>query len=148
MKHLLLPLLLCACALPAERDGVIIVRNDPGGDMATRERHVAHLLAAGTPMRVDGTCFSACTLYLKLERVCSTPDAKWTFHAPNYYGLPAPASVRLPAIRKIARYYPKPLGDWYVREFSDPGLGTTTGLRTISFSGAEMIERGYVEECL
>src|SRR3954452_14673436 len=41
----------------------------------------ADLAKTGQPFRIEGSCQSACTLFLKLRNVCIDPNAQLYFHA-------------------------------------------------------------------
>jgi hypothetical protein len=65
------------------------IRQNPGGQIVVFALHIAHLRAAEEPVHFDGTCDSACTLFLSLpaEQLCVTPRASFGFHLP--YGVGA-----------------------------------------------------------
>lgn len=65
----------CAAAEP------YVIRNDLGGPMARYFALAEQLRAEGRPVRVDGTCASACTLLIELvPDVCITRRARLGFH--------------------------------------------------------------------
>lgn len=61
------------------------VGNDMGGNIMEYHRAVKRIEASGEPVRIDGLCASACTLYLRLpsKQLCITPRARFGFHASN-----------------------------------------------------------------
>jgi hypothetical protein len=61
---------------------VLTLRADGGGYLEDYETWVAKLAAAGSRIRIDGVCASACTMLLRLprERLCVTPRASLWFH--------------------------------------------------------------------
>jgi hypothetical protein len=67
--------------LPDPAPTVTIVE-DGGGLIDQYEAKAAELYFAGSRVRIDGLCASACTFVLKLprDRVCVTPRAKLWFH--------------------------------------------------------------------
>ena len=113
------------------------ILNDPGGEIAVRVRHVAHLAQRGVPVRIEGACHSACTLYLALETVCVTPGARLGFHGPRAVpsrmraaqaaarpdtratslGLPAAQAARWTAV--MAAHYPEPLRAWFLARMAE-----------------------------
>ena len=126
-----------ALAGPAsEASAPLRILNDPGGEIGVRIRQVAHLRAQGRVVRIEGTCHSACTLYLGLEGACVTPGARLGFHGPRA----APRAVRAQATRGgsgaalglsraeadywtgvMAAHYPEPLRSWFlIRMAEDP----------------------------
>ena len=124
-----------AAAVAAD-PGPLRILNDPGGEIGVRLRQVAHLRAQGRAVRIEGTCHSACTLYLGLEGACVTPAARLGFHGPRA----APRAVRAQATRGgqagalglsraeadywtgvMAAHYPEPLRSWFlIRMAEDP----------------------------
>lgn len=70
---------------------IIVIANDPGGDLFAYVRSWEGIAAGGQRVEIDGFCVSACTLVLGLvprERVCVTPGAYFGFHSVsiNYRG--------------------------------------------------------------
>ncbi len=60
-------LLAVAVFAPVQRAEAMEVRKDMGGSVEERLAEIARLEQAGTPVRIVGTCVSACTLYLGLS---------------------------------------------------------------------------------
>ena len=93
-------ILLClALASPALADTAVI-RNDGGGNVSdyirTRER-----LAKLDSVRIEGKCYSACTIFTTLPNACVHPAAAIGFHG---------TSPRVPFIQRaldmrLGRYY-------------------------------------------
>lgn len=105
--------LLLAPPLAAE-----VIRHDMGGDLDRRVALVAQMRAAGTPVRIEGTCVSACTLYLGLPNACVAPEAELGFHGPrtNMPGIPLPHADFERQTRVMAAHYPGPIRDWFMAE--------------------------------
>ncbi len=114
------------------------IRNDLGGAVSQRIAKIEHLRAAGTRIRIVGTCISACTLYLGLPNTCVTPTAQLGFHGPStrLKGIPLPRQEFERISRQMASYYPSRIRGWFMSE---------ARMRTIgyySLSGAEAIAMG------
>jgi hypothetical protein len=142
--------LLAVAPASAATDAPVPLRiiQDPGGELGVRLRHVAHLRAQGTPVRIEGNSHSACTLYLALDRVCVTPQARLGFHGPRApagivrasstgrqaSGLSAAEATHWTTV--MAAHYPEPLRGWFLaRMAEDP-----TPLRVLP--GAQLIAAG------
>lgn len=74
-----------ASAPPASRAEVVI-RNDWGGGVRVYYQRVLELNQRGESVRIGGTCGSACTLYLAVQRYCVEADARLRFHAVHLKG--------------------------------------------------------------
>jgi len=83
------------------------VEDEPGGNLATHLQRAAYAEADGIPIRVTGTCKSACTTYLKSKTTCAGPDAEFWFHAPT----PDTQATRLALLSS----YPAHIRDWIKR---------------------------------
>lgn len=105
-------LLLClALASPALADTATI-RNDGGGNVSdyirTRDR-----LAKLDAVRIEGKCFSACTIFTTLPNACVHPKAQLGFHG---------TSPRVPILQKwldgrLGRYYRAEVKRLYMSEW-------------------------------
>lgn len=96
--------------------GVQVVQYDMGGDVDQRIREVARLRAQGTQVRIEGTCVSACTLYLGLPNSCVTATATLGFHGPRT-GIPGISLPREDFERissTMASYYPGQIRTWFM----------------------------------
>lgn len=118
----------------------IPIRNHRGGYLPRIVAEMERLNRAGIAARIDGEfCFSACTVFLALDRVCVAPWTQFGFHAPvdprTGQALRGAAFDR--ATLHVARYYRPPLADWWLRE----GRHVRRGL--VMRSGAELIAMGY-----
>ena len=60
------------------------MNDDNGGIVIDYAIRMLQLKKAGTPVRVSGSCMSACTLILALpaEQICVTEQASFGFHRP------------------------------------------------------------------
>lgn len=116
-----------------------IIRHDLGGDLAQRVTQVEELRRAGTPVRIEGVCVSACTLYLGLPNACVMPGAKLGFHGPRTRlpGIPLPHDDFEYQTRVMAGYYPGAIRDWFMTEAR---MLTTASYYAIS--GAQAISMG------
>ena len=118
--------------------GVQVVEYDMGGDVNQRIREVARLRAEGTEVRIEGTCVSACTLYLGLPNSCVMANATLGFHGPrtNIPGIPLPRADFERISSTMATYYPGQIRTW----FMSTGRMITESYYTIS--GAQAVAMG------
>ena len=98
--------------------GVQIIRYDMGGSVEQRIHEVEKLRANGTWVRIEGTCISACTLYLGLTNSCVAPTARLGFHGPRtqIVGIPMPRKDFDRESRRMATYYPSQIRRWFMSE--------------------------------
>lgn len=131
-------ILLCATTDLQARTKVQIIRADLGGDLAQRLVEVERLRALGTWVRIEGTCVSACTLYLGLPNTCVSHTARLGFHGPRTRipGLPLPQPIFDQLSRQMASYYPPKIRDWFMAKAR---LVTQS---TYQISGAEAVAMG------
>lgn len=71
-------LLLAFVAATAAAEPVVI-RDDTGGNIGRYIERRADL-ARGGPVRIEGACLSACTIFTTLANACVAPDARIGFH--------------------------------------------------------------------
>ncbi|MBS8228169.1 hypothetical protein [Vannielia litorea] len=120
MKALILAASLLAAPLYAggETTNPLIIKNDSGGFINQYARKIA---AHTGPVRIIGTCQSACTMWL--AKACVTPKARLMFHAPRHAlkGNRVRVQDHVAGVALIARHYPPRLERWYRREFIKPG---------------------------
>ncbi|MFD2175823.1 hypothetical protein [Rhodobacter lacus] len=117
----------------------IVVRGDLGGDVGARANKIRAMAAAGQSVAIQGTCYSACTMYLGLPGSCVNSKSRLGFHRPSYFGLSlSPAKFEFWS-QVIAAHYPPPLRRWYLRE----GRYSASLLMV---TGAQLIDLG-VPEC-
>lgn len=62
---------------------MVIIGNDPGGNIAAYAIYEQFLDRGGDSVRIVGSCDSSCTLFLALppERLCAAAQARFGFHA-------------------------------------------------------------------
>lgn len=96
--------------VPAEHAGVILLQNDPGGNVDDHVKWYARLARSRIPVRIAGECNSACTFVLKLppSQVCMTRGSTLGFHVASTDGKPDRKVTR----RIVHEIYPKPVRDW------------------------------------
>ncbi|TGQ29556.1 hypothetical protein [Mesorhizobium sp. M00.F.Ca.ET.220.01.1.1] len=99
------------------------VRENPGGQIVAFALHIAELRAAEEQVEFDGTCDSACTLYLSLPpgQLCITRRASFGFHLP--YGVGAEQNAA--AAQYLVSQYP----DWVRQWIGEHGGLTHTIMR-------------------
>jgi len=132
--------LLCALVGPAAASPhttapTKIVRVDMGGDVGRRGNAVAAMRQRGEWVRIEGTCISACTLYVALEGTCVAPNARLGFHAPGYYGRKATPERVAFWTKVVADHYPPLLRAWYLSHAS-------TSKAVVSLTAPELIALG------
>ena len=116
------------------------VRNHRGGYLPRVVAGVEAARRAGVEVRIDGGfCFSACTAWLALERVCVAPWTQFGFHAPSdpRSGRKLSGAAFENATTHVAGYYRPPLARWWMRE----GRHVSRGMALLS--GADLIAMGY-----
>lgn len=120
---------------------VYIVNNDRGGIIGTRAAEIRRLNSSGQRVEIRGqVCLSSCTMYLGAGDVCVSPDTRFGFHGPSYYGKPLEPRYFDYWSDVLADHYPAPLRKW----FMSTARYRQTGYYTIL--GAELIRLG-VEAC-
>ena len=144
LVRLLLALLLGGAMLvgpgAAQTGAVVHIRDHPGGFLPRIVAETEAIRRSGAEVRIDGGyCFSACTVFLSLERACVAPHTRFGFHAPAdpRTGAPLSGPAFEQATRHVARYYRPALAAWWLRE----GRHIRSGLAMRS--GAELIAMGY-----
>lgn len=127
--------------LASAQAGVHIVGNDRGGIVSNRAAEIRRLKSSGQRVEIRGQiCLSSCTMYLGAGDVCVSPDTRFGFHGPSYYGRPLAPQYFDYWSDVIAAHYPDPVRDW----FMSTGRYRQNGYYTIL--GAELIRLG-VEAC-
>jgi len=58
------------------------VGNDLGGIVYDYVMNSEGMKDTNEPVRFNGVCASACTLYIELPKTCVTPEAEFIFHKP------------------------------------------------------------------
>ncbi|GGE05295.1 hypothetical protein SAMN05421774_101868 [Gemmobacter megaterium] len=117
-------MLLSGCGTSITHQGNdMIVRSDMGGSLSEREVEIASLRYTGKKVVIDGTCASACTMYLGLENACLTPRAKLLFHGPrSASSTPYTDEIFDRMSAQIAKYYPTEIAGWFMNDarFANP----------------------------
>lgn len=129
---------LSATIATAQGPAVVVIRDDPGGELPARIIQLAELRVAGVKVELRGElCASACTLLLALDRVCVDPDTRFAFHGPSHYGNPLPRENFEYWSDFMARHYREPIRSWFMAE----ARFQLKGYRTLT--GADLIRYGY-----
>ena len=142
------PMLLGAVLFSLTNPGAALaldVRHDMGGVVSQRFNQIEQLRAAGTRVRILGTCVSACTLYLGLPNACVSPTARLGFHGPGtrLKGLPLPRQEFERISRQMAAYYPGQIRGWFMSEarLRTESYYTITGSQAIAMGAKPCVER-------
>lgn len=61
----------------------VIIRDNHGGNVIATIQRRNQLERRGAPVRVEGYCGSACTLFITMPNACLARDATVGFHAPR-----------------------------------------------------------------
>ena len=131
MKHLVFALALTtvlACA-PARAE------NDYGGNIIGYMYQVAVARNRDTGWRINGDCYSACTMRLGAPKTCVTRDARLGFHAPTIDNVFAPQYVPV-----LLMHYPPRMRMWA------ENTGALTSRHMTFISGAMALQLG-AREC-
>jgi len=131
-------LTICAAMIAAPAQA-LDVRRDMGGSVDARAAQIQQLRATGTPVRIVGTCVSACTMLLAIA--CVVPRARLGFHGPvTAIGLPMTRAEFDRVSAQMAAHYPPQIAAWFMRT----GRMMTGDYYTIT--GAELVRMG-AREC-
>lgn len=84
--------------------GKLVVYHDTGGYV---DRYRSRIRKYDT-VEIRGMCQSACTLYLAIENICITPNAKFWFHAARWFNGPISHS----GTRDLYNSYPEWVQTW------------------------------------
>ena len=116
----------------------LVVRRDMGGSVTERLVELRALERAGVPVRIAGTCVSACTMYLGLPMACVDPGASLGFHGPStrLRGIPLTPDEFDRLSREMAQHYPPAIRAWFLAK-----ARMVTG-DYITITGAEAIRMG------
>lgn len=76
---LALGILLSILTISMARADTAVVRNDGGGNV-TEYIKMRNILKKADSVRIEGKCFSACTIFTTLENACVTRTAQLGFH--------------------------------------------------------------------
>ena len=121
-----------AMALPSE-GGLILDHYDMAKDLTER----------GCEVRIEGNCYSACSMFTGVEGACVHPEARIWFHQPrdSRTGKKLPTMVTVQAIRIMAQHMPDGMAQWWINGPSRQFDGWVT------ITGAEIINQGWMEKC-
>lgn len=72
-------------AAPGQTSGHILLKADYGGDINDYAKAFTLLAATEWEVRVEGPCYSACTIVLHNPFACALPNAVFGFHTAKYY---------------------------------------------------------------
>lgn len=115
----------------------VVISSDRGGSIRQYEQRYALVRASGSPVVIDGRCYSACTLVLGLvppNRVCVTSRARLGFHAAWFPGPGGGQVLSRDHTFQLYRIYPEWVRDWIVQR---GGLSS----RMLILEGAELHAR-------
>lgn len=125
-----------SASLPA-----LVIRYDRGGYVLDRLRQISRLRRSGRKVEITGSvCYSSCTMLLGLPQTCISQRTVFGFHGPSAGGKPLPREEFEYYSRVMARYYPEPLRDWFMRE------GRFRIHRLFRIRGSRIIAMG-IREC-
>lgn len=112
-RALILALALSACVKPVvnESDNVVIIKNGNGGNVLSHIAERDRLEALGKPVRIEGYCASACTIFYSLPTACMAEGSSLHFHGANIAG-----AVWEP---RMAEFYRAGIKDKYLAEWRD-----------------------------
>jgi len=113
------------------------IRHDMGGSVAERLDQMRSI----SRVRIEGACYSSCTLLLGAPDACVTRNARLGFHGPSTRsGLPLPRSEWERVSLIMAEQYPPKIRLWFLAT----GRMVTGEMSVIR--GRELISMG-VKEC-
>jgi len=115
----------------------VVIRADRGGSIQQYEQRYAMVRASGSPVVIDGRCYSACTLVLGLvppHRVCVTPRARLGFHAAWFPGSGGGQIMSRDHTYRLYELYPEWVRHWIAQR---GGLSS----RMLILEGAELQAR-------
>ncbi len=119
---------------------VRVVQNDRGGVVGSRVQEIAQLQQQRHRVEIRGqVCLSTCTMYLGAPNVCVSPQTRFGFHGPSYYGRPLKPQQFEYWSQVIASYYPDRLREWYMAtgRYKSDGYYTITGAQLIRMGVAQ-----------
>lgn len=94
----------------------VVIRDDPGGDVARFAQRVARYGRVAVRVEVRGECASACTMVLALaDRVCVGPRASFGFHqayTPTRDDPGATWNRNEGGTAELMAHYPAPIASW------------------------------------
>ena len=123
---------------PSAAQNVLVVKDDPGGNISEMLSRVDQLRALGTRVEIRGFCASACTMLLGLPNACVAPTSRLGFHGPQsqYYGIALPKDEFDYWSDVLAAHYPGTLRDWFMKKARNVTLSLVT------LNGKQAIQMG------
>lgn len=137
--------LACGLCIPAANSATaqsyasaraVVVKSERGGDLVNYARRVSRIRRSNVPVRITGSCQSACTLFLALPttQTCITPGASFGFH--RAYGSTQNANAW--GTDYLLRKYPYWVQAWIARQG-----GLSTRIKRMNYSYASR----YMQRC-
>lgn len=121
----------------------VTLRNEPGGSL---REHIARFEALrNQSVRLEGSCASACTIFLGLPDVCVGSNARFLFHGPmqsNYMPYKYKQNFDRHS-RTVASFLPRPLQQWYMEVGRVP-VGANA---YVTLSARELVRIGAARFC-
>lgn len=115
----------------------IEIRMERGGLVDEWVQKVRSYERQNVPVRITGTCLSACTMLLGLSNSCVSPRAKLGFHGPSTRsGIPLTWENFDRISRQMADFYPPKIRAWFIAE------ARLVTRDYVAISGAEAIRMG------
>jgi len=109
---------------------------DSGGYLSTYYNAVLKANLLREPVRIRGTCISACTVYLGAKDSCVYPDAVLWFHAAHH---PETRAIDRQATQEMMNYWPPAVRGWARRNGVESHVEFS---RTRSLTGVELVAMG------
>ena len=93
-------------------EGYVIVNFDAGGEVQPYFDRIDKWNLDNVEVRIKGSCWSACTLYLAAAKVCTYNTASFHFHAPYRVGPRGSKTYDMKYVKKFYDYYPSHVRAW------------------------------------
>lgn len=129
-----------AAVLAAPVTADVVIQSDMGGNVDRYAARVAALRASGEPVRIVGSCGSACTMLIGLPAACVARTARLGFHGATGRGQFA-AIAEAAANGTLAAHYPPAVARLFWARWS-----RVRGGQIYWITGEQMIGMG-VREC-
>lgn len=129
-----------AAVLAAPVAADVVIQSDMGGNVDRYAARVAALRASGEPVRIVGSCGSACTMLIGLPAACVARTARLGFHGATGRGQFA-AIAEAAANGTLAAHYPPAVARLFWARWS-----RVRGGQIYWITGEQMIGMG-VREC-
>lgn len=115
-----------------------------GGEIYSHSVNIKNMKNRGETMVFDQTCYSACTMYLKVAE-CVYPDIDFFFHAPRKAPdnpMPEFQWIKKIGVNTLKEHYTPSLSEWFESVWRD-----TQDDRWAILSGKQLIENHGYREC-